>query len=492
MNIKLFDKNQESYKLAILVKATAFREREIRQYYVQPLLDRGFARKDIIALSLVYNKRDKAPVSLIKEYLEKVKKILDHYNIKHILCADAAYFKVIAKVRKTEPHYGYVLPSIWPGIQVTPTINYQQLFYNPSLKSRLDLSTEAISKDMNNEFGLFSRDLLVDSTFLTKPDDIKNALDLLKEYPALTCDIETEGLEFYRSKILSISFGITENKAVTFYIKPNKFEIYYLLREFFTNYKGKLIFHNAIFDVKCIIYQIFMECRHGIDRMLHGLHVMFGNNRIEDTKILAYLSTNSTAGVSVSLKDLAFEYTGNYSVLSNDVDIRNMNPTTLMRYNATDALATWYVYNKYRNQVKQTQEDIYQNLFKPALKVLTQTEIVGMPFNKDKVYLAESELTDIKNKHYNLIMDSPIVQKAEKELRLEAVVSANAKLKKLIKTEEHFSDFTFNPNSHPQLQHLLYDTIKLPVQQYTDKGQPSTSSKTIEGLINWLKERYDL
>jgi DNA polymerase I-like protein with 3'-5' exonuclease and polymerase domains len=89
-------------------------------------------------------------------------------------------------------------------------------------------------------------------------------------------------------------------------------------------------------------------------------------------------------------------------------------------------------------------------------------------------------------------MDSPIVQKAEKELRLEAVVSANAKLKKLIKTEEHFSDFAFNPNSHPQLQHLLYDTIKLPVQQYTDKGQPSTSSKTIEGLINWLKERYDL
>jgi DNA polymerase-1 len=46
--------------------------------------------------------------------------------------------------------------------------------------------------------------------------------------------------------------------------------------------------------------------------LLEGLDV-FSN--IEDTKIIVYLATNSTAGNDLKLKNLALEFAGNYSIM---------------------------------------------------------------------------------------------------------------------------------------------------------------------------------
>jgi DNA polymerase-1 len=489
MKYQLFGQNKlnSSYKLALLIKESALREKELRINYIEPLKARGFKEEDIIAIGLPYNEQNKAPTSLIKEFIGRLEPVCSKYVIKNLLVADAPYFKVIAKVRKTDNQFGYQLPSILAGVQSFLTINYQQLFYQPQLKSRLEMGLDAVARAVNGQSGMFQQDLLQNCCFPNTKPGIETALNDLLDKPALTCDIETLGLELGRSMILSIAFAESEQQGIAFTVNP-MLQIPDLLKEFFEQYKGKLIYHNATFDIGRLVYQLFMVGTWDYTGMLEGMHIMFRD--IEDTKILAYLATNSTTRNNLQLKHQAFEFVGNYAL-----DMRDPSKIArdkLRRYNMSDALATWYVFNKYYGQVQQEQKQVYENLFKPALKVITQMELVGMPLNKKEVDKTRTELSQIMNVHMNAVLGHPAIKLFEARERVEQALLATSKLKKTVKTAEDFADLQFNPRSHKQLQKLLYDQLELPITQYTDKGQPSTSGKTIDGLINWLKQTYEL
>ena len=76
--------------------------------------------------------------------------------------------------------------------------------------------------------------------------------------PALTIDIETTGLHL-GSEILSIAFAWDKHNGGAIYMKHiNK----QLIKEFFVNYKGTMIFHNALFDCKHLIYNLFSSLSH--------------------------------------------------------------------------------------------------------------------------------------------------------------------------------------------------------------------------------------
>ena len=127
-----------------------------------------------------------------------------------------------------------------------------------------------------------------------------------------------------------------------------------LLKEFFLNYKGKKIFHNASFDTMFLIYHCFMKNLEDWNGMLEGLHCIFNN--LEDTKIIAYLALNTCTTTSLSLKDLSHEYTGDYA--QSDIDDCSKIPMErLLPYNVTDTCATWYVYDKYKPRMIQDQQE---------------------------------------------------------------------------------------------------------------------------------------
>jgi DNA polymerase-1 len=492
MKYKLFGQNKLNarYKLALLIKESALREKELRINYIEPLKARGFKEEDIIAIGLPYNEQNKAPTSLIKEFIGRLEPVCSKYSIRNLLVADAPYFKVIAKVRKTDNQFGYALPSVLAGVQSFLTINYQQLFYQPQLKSRLEMGLDAVARAINGQSGMFQQDLLQNCSFPETKQDIETALNDLLDKPALTCDIETLGLELSKSRLLSIAFAESEYRGVAFL--SNSFSQLTatpdLLKEFFEQYKGKFIYHNATFDIGRLVHQLFMRDIWNYKGMLEGLHIMFRD--MEDTKILAYLATNSTTRNNLQLKHQAFEFIGNYALDMKDPS--KIARDKLKRYNMSDALATWYVYNKYYGQVQQEQKQVYENLFKPALKVITQMELVGMPLNYREVLDVNTELSQISTSHLEAILAHPAIKHFEARERVEQALLATSKLKKTVKTAADYADLQFNPRSHKQLQKLLYDQLELPITQYTDKGQPSTSGKTINGLINWLKQTYEL
>jgi DNA polymerase I len=238
------------------------------------------------------------------------------------------------------------------------------------------------------------------------------------------------------------------------------------------------------------VRDLIMDPLLNTEGLLEGLCVMTKN--FEDTKLIAYLATNSTAGNKLSLKDLSHEFCGNYAHSEID-DTTRIPVTDLLQYNLTDALATWYVYDKLTPiMVADNQEQIYRELFLPSARVILQMQLVGMSLKADRVQEIKTELATLDKTYLDTIHQNSVVKKFntwlqhsewQKDFEKRKAKAKNPD-KILPKQIEHFATEAFNPNSGPQLQVLLYQHMGLPVLDYTDTKQPATGGDTLEKLIN--------
>lgn len=491
----IFDQTQkDEYSIALLIKSSALNKSNLIRYYIDPLEVNGIKRSDIITFSLPYTVQNKAPVKLIKSSLESLLKMCEQLKIKNILVADAGYFKVLVNERKAEPFYGYVKPckiANYEHINIILAPNYQSLIYNPDNQSRLNLSIKTISDFLAFKPNTLGVDIIHSASYPTTYNEIETQLNDLMKYPALTCDVETYGLRL--AHIKSIAFAWDKHNGTAFLTDPkdsthtSRGE---LLRCFFQEYKGELIFHNATFDIKQIIFNFWMnKVYSGYASCIAGLKTMF--RRVHDTKILIYLATNNTSGNTLGLKHNAFEFTGNYA--QDDIkDIDKIAVPDLLQYNLIDCLATWYVADKFAPMVAvDNQLNIYNEIMVPSLKVITNMELVGMPLDLDYVDIANSSLTDIIAKATKKLKANNIIQQMEWDIQCQTFRSDTLLRKKHVKD---FKDYIvdFNPNSTKQLQELIYKRIGLEVIDKTDSGLPATGAKTLIKLSNQLISEYEI
>ena len=110
--------------------------------------------------------------------------------------------------------------------------------------------------------------------------------------------------------------------------------------------------------------------------------------------------------------------------------------------------------------------------------------LVGLPMNSHRVKEVHDILAGKEKALNEQIQLNSCVQTFNNVLQKDTCEKANAKLKKLVKTIEEFHDITFNPSSHIQLAHLLFDTLKLPVLDKTKSGAPSTGAEILKDLEN--------
>ena len=482
---------QGDKKVALLVPNKDFNRKPIIENYINPLQREGVPSEQVIAFNLEHNAQGKVPIaSIAKPWLENLEKLIAKSEITHVLVCEGNYFKTLAKVGKVDRHYGYALPTNWQNkngdvIHACICPNYQALFYNPGIQNKIDLALKGLARHVKNKASLFSGNLTANCAYPGSPNDIAEYIRFLHTHPALTCDIEAYSLKVDEAGLASISFSWNETNSVAFLVGKNEVTRKNL-RNFFLNYKGKLIFHNAPYDAKVLIWNLFMQHPRDYDGMLQGLHVLFRD--CDDTKILAYLALNTTADISLSLKDLGFEFAGNYA-LEDIHDITKIPLDQLLGYNSIDTMTTWYVHNKYRDQVRLEQEHVYQEVFRPALKVITQMELCGMPMNFGRVLRTEQQLDDIARTHLKSIKAHPFVIAWEDTFRDQLAEKANAKLKRIRKSRVDFLHESFNPGSHLQVADLLYSYLGLPVLDTTDKGNPATGAKTLSALRDHLHGR---
>jgi Schitoviridae DNA polymerase len=496
----VYDSASDTYPIALLVKGTSFNGHEIDQAYVQALEAEGINRNDIIVVALEYNDKGKAPVKFIKEYLEQLMPALESVGVKQLFCADANYFKVLAKQRKAEPHLGYVLKcgiKDYEHMDIVLGINHKALIHNPAQEPKLLLSLETLAQAAKGTYQKLGSDIIKSAYYPESLEDIRDALQDLHRHPFLAMDIEAFSLKAYEAGVATIAFCWNQHAGIAFACDyeplpepvdglfgkytPNE-KVRKLLREFFENYKGIARWHNATYDIKVLIATLWMEHDQDINGLLKGLEILTEN--FEDTKIIAYLATNSTAGNELSLKAQAQLFAGNWAQ-EEIKDIRKIPLAELLQYNLVDGLATNYVFDKhFPTMIQDCQHELYESLMKPSLKTIIQMELVGMPMAPGEVGVAKGKLQDIVDEQDAVFKASPTISKFNNRLQQEKMEATNAKLKVKQHPLSKFTDVQFNPNSNQQLQKLLYEEMGLPVLDRTKAKAPSTKADVIEKLLN--------
>ena len=499
----LFSQDTTKLSLAILVKETNLDKEKLLKNYVNPLLTLGLKQENIIAFNLKYDSPKKVSANYAKEYLNSLLSAISSLNVTTILVADASYFKFLTGVTKTEHHWGYVLPCKVKGfeyINCVLSLNDAQLFYDPSLQFKLDLSINTTYSSLKGIAVEIGSDIIHSETYPDTLEEIALWLDRLYQYDALTCDTETRSLEFHNAGLESIAFAWDEHNFVSFCVdkdnsdeKANQVKV--LLRMFFETFEGKLIYFNAGYDLKILTYQLFMNNLLDQEGLLQGLEVMTKN--IGDAKLVTYLATNSCAGNTLDLKSNSHSFTGKYAL---DVTNTTVIPKDeLLRYGGIDVLATWFVYKKnYPIMVADNQLEIYNTIFIPSVKVILQMELTGMVLDMAQVLKAEQELTAIKDIQLAQIQDNPLIKQLEETLTNQAWLKdyenrkAKAKKPENIKPREIKQPIMFNPGSTKHLVELIYNQFNLEITDFTDTKLPATGAKILLKKYNQILSEYSL
>lgn len=464
-------------KLALFIKESACYKNQLEEHYVSKI------SVPVVALSLEYSSKNKVTAAQAKEYWSHVLPKLDQNNIHTIYVADSQYFKTVAKKATTEPHYGYVLPVGIAGyehINVIYGVNYQALVHNDRLKEKLELSVNTVNKYFSGTYKELGSGVIDSAVYPESVGEVMNVLISMFKKPALTCDIETYGLQLDQAVPATIAFAWDEHNGTAFKLDHElKRQV---LKDFLRYYEGELIFHNATYDIRSLIYYLFMDHPLDDEGLLEGLDVLY--RRTHDTKLLVYLATNNTNENVLGLKPNAFEFAGNYA--KDDInDITKIPEAELLEYNLIDCLSTWYVFNKHMPTVKAEQWDIYTQIFLPSLKNVTHMELVGLPLDMDKVSVLKNKLDDIISTNTNILKNTQYVQDFEWMVKKEEFVAKNQVLKRKFKSLDEFTA-DFNPSSTNQVARLLHEVMGLPVVDTTDKGAPAVGAKSLKKMLNRL------
>jgi DNA polymerase-1 len=488
MRYALFETDICSATVAILIKERGFNSNEIKQSYIDKIPKAD--PKAFIAFSLWYDDNNKCPAVLAKEYLSDVLAELENLQIKTILVADPKYFKYLTGNSKVIAYAGYVVPSKLQGYEDKFSViyipHYQSVFYNPQAQETIDMGLQTLEHFIKGDYQQPGTDIIHSEEYPQYVADIAKALNKLHDYDALTVDIETVGLDFWECGLATIAFAWDEHNFISIAIDrgDHSEKVKKLLKEFFCNYKGKLILHNANFDFKVLTYELWMDNLQDYKGMIDGIETLTKN--FEDTKIIAYLATNNAIENVLKLKVLAAPFAGNYA-MNEITDTTKIDLPLLLKYNGIDVLATWFVYNKYHSQmITDDQNDIYNTIFKPSVITLLQAELFGMPIFPEKVQEAKRILVEKNTAYLKVLNNSTLIKEfhlEQQELKCKEYTEA-AKVKVFTMDDPRIQSYTFNPNSNLQLRRLIYDYMGYEVMDTTDLGQPATGGKALKKLLN--------
>lgn len=261
-------KQNASYPIAILIKSTALREKDLRTEYVEHIVSQGIPENEVIAFSLEYGSGKTVSAADRKTYLSKLLPALVSLGTEYLVVADANYFKTLTGETKTDVHYGYVLKCAiksFEHLNVIYAPNYQSFFYNPTLSEKRDMAINTLVSHYKGSHTPLGSDIIHSATYPETFSEVVSWLNKLHSYPMLACDIETFSLKFWKAGIATIAFAWDKHNGIAFPVDykngeyVDNVEIKRLLKEFFTTYTGKVIWHNGGFDMKIIIYELWMK-----------------------------------------------------------------------------------------------------------------------------------------------------------------------------------------------------------------------------------------
>lgn len=440
-----------------------------------------------LVFDVVNLKLQKPKATEMREWADLAKPTLEKYD--YVLIADSAWFKTLTKNKKSETTLGMA--------QNSPNFN-SKVFYVPSqyvyqvdsgkTLEQLSQAIKGIQLDSQGKSSIIEPEIHSE-VYPTNLGDIQNELGKLLDKPVLYCDIEAKSLNVTEAGIYTIGFAWDKHNGIAFPVDASPYwsSIREVLKQFFMNYKGKLVFHKANYDVAVIIYTLFQKELTNIQGQLDGIKTFFKKDGIDDTLIITYLATNSCSGNILGLKELAQPYAGDWAV---DVkDVTKVDLSTLLKYQLVDCLSTAYVHQTYYpKMVEDGQEELYHSFMLPTLKTNIRCQLNGLPIDTHLVQEFNHKLSQEEQLLKDSLYATKSVKNAEEYIAELRTVKRNQKLKKKVTTvQENLKPLNFNSND--DLAVLLHDVMQLPIIEHTKSGKPSTGKDTIKDLKHYTNHQ---
>jgi len=339
-----------------------------------------------------------------------------------------------------------------------PVINPAMLAFKPEARRTWEDSKTSIIQYIRGEI----EDAVIDESIAFGIQDTEIANDYIRDAIAhsgtfVALDSETTGLYPRDGHMLGISLCFDGVRGA--YIDTDCFndETESLLQELFS--RKSVVFHNAKFDMAFFEY-----------------HFNFKFPNFEDTMLLHYLIDENPG--THGLKQLAIKFTpyGDYEkpmydwidqyrketgVLKGDFQWGAIPFDVMKTYAAMDALVTFLIFQKFEKIKQNTKlKWVYDNILIPGTRFLTDAQDNGVPFDKQRLYLAQQIMQDD--------IDAAITKLYE-----------NDRIRKF----EEIQGKEFNPNSTLQLRKLMFDYLGLnPTGKKTGTGADSTDAEVLKEL----------
>jgi len=419
----------------------------------------------------------------IKEYCE-------NEGVTIIACTSPEFFK-----HATGQGFMYNLgkafkgTGILDGYTIVPVLNAFMLLAQPQKIKELNLSIHTLDDVLNgnyeDEVNIIDE---VDVNTLTDPNEIKEVLKKLSKAPMLTMDIETTGLLLGKDRIITIALSPNEKEAYSFPVCPEYSDDYEVIREyldeFYLNYKGQQLWHNAMFDVPFILrdlLEIKVNDRRSTNSILNSWDIL-------DTMHVKYLAVNGLQRTPLGLKESLMSIYGEYDSGIDQSRLLDYSYKEVGEYNCYDVTGTWEVYNKYYPKMQEDgQEEIFKNYYIPSLKTLLKFKYGGAIVNMEKLEEASVQLTELLEKEYKILEANSYIQEVQLDLNYNAMFKYNSSHIKQ-KTVEDFN-ISFNPNSSAHKCLLFYDTWGYDILETTKTGNPSVGKDVVKEYL--LMEQDD-
>lgn len=487
-------------KLGLIV--SAYNSLSIQSIYLDRESFKGLSF--VILDSKVKSLGDKPKKSELVEVCKEMLKQIEENQLEIVLIGSSHLFKILAEAKSAEPMLG--IAKKCKGVTYFYLPDYRSVFYNPEKAyKKIDQVGEAVKAYLADSYKEVGVAIDASNGYFPKTlPEIKNALNDLLNQDRLYVDIEAFSLRFntagigsialsYRrpvDTILEASRGILDaGVAIPVDYGNDPFTAKIIrgyLKEFFESYRGNLTFHNIAYDATVLIYQLWMKDITDTEGLLQGISAMLKN--FDDTKLIAYLATNTCAGNELGLKALSQSKFGNYA--QEDInDIRLIPLDQLLEYNLRDCFATAYVYEQYYPiMVRDEQEKIYKELFLPSTIDIIQMQLTGLPLSMPRVKEVKAQLEQDCEDAIKKIRSGKVIVNFESKLNEDWVTRRNKELKrkKVTLADAHEE---FNPRSRLQLRELFYDYLSLPILAKTDSKLPATDASTIEALMKVTKDQ---
>jgi len=426
---------------------------------------------------------------LKKQYNDDVHDVINYCEangVKVIGVTNPKFYQFSTGDRQFMANIGKAIEGVkeFEGYVIVPLLNYFMLLSKPEAQGVLEEGVKTLNSVLLGEYD-FSNASLVDKVTCHLIKDIRSTSKILKELirtPLLTMDIEGTGLIMGKDYMITLAMSPDTTTSYVFatcekYSKDYK-EIKKELANFFKQYKGKQIWHNAMFDIPFIMRDI--------------LRIPFTNQKlinstinkmdIEDTMHIVYLCKNSTSRESYKLKDLIYNKYGEYDKGVEQDRLLDYTFEEVGRYNGLDTTATMELYEEYYpKMVKNEQEDIFNTYYKTSIKTLLKVKYRGLDVDLEQTKEAKEKLEAMIAKDTAKLMAHPSIIDVEYNLNANAMYKYNSNHKKQ-KTMDDF-ELKFNPGSSNQKSMLLFDILELPVLETTKTGNPSTGKDVIAQLI---------